>query len=232
MNCTACIALGGGSAIDCGKAISILIANGGEPLDYLEVIGKGKKFSKPSVPFIAIPTTSGTGSEVTKNAVLDVTEHNVKVSMRSEFMLPKLTIIDPQLMVSAPPEVTASSGLDALTQVIEPYISNKANPITDALCIAAIQKARNSLVLACQDGSNIAAREDMAFVALCGGLALANSKLGAVHGIAGVLGGLLHASHGVLCASLLPYTLEVTLKVLRENEGNTKINSKKISYPI
>ena len=202
--CTVVVGVGGGSVLDGAKAIAALLANGGEPLDYLEVIGAGRKVEKPSVPFLAVPTTSGTGSEVTRNAVLASPEHRVKVSLRSVLMLPRLALLDPELTVTVPPDVTASTGLDALTQVLEPFVSSRANPLTDAVCRDGLTRAARSLRRVYDDGADIDAREDMALVSLYGGMALANAGLGAVHGFAGPLGGMLGAPHGALCARLLP----------------------------
>jgi alcohol dehydrogenase class IV len=214
--CDLVIGIGGGSVIDAGKAIAVLLTNGGEPLDYLEVIGKGQPLTKPPAPYIAIPTTAGTGSEVTKNAVLTSPEHRVKVSLRSNLTLPRLAVVDPELTYSMPPEITASTGLDALTQVIEPYVSNLANPLTDAICHEGIRRGARSLRRACEDGSDAAAREDMAITSLFGGLALANAKLGAVHGLAGPLGGMFHAPHGAICGRLLPYVMAANVQALQE----------------
>jgi len=209
------IGIGGGSVLDTGKVIAALLTNQGELMDYLEVIGKGRQLEKRSVPYIAIPTTAGTGTEVTRNAVIASPAHRVKVSMRSPFMLPEVAIVDPELTYSLPPSVTASTGLDALTQLIEPYVSIGANPLTDAICREGIKRAARSLLTAFRDGSNTTAREDMSLASLFGGLALANAKLGIVHGIAGVIGGMIPAAHGVLCARLLPFVMEMNLKVLR-----------------
>jgi alcohol dehydrogenase class IV len=209
------VAVGGGSVLDGAKAIAALLANGGEPLDYLEVIGAGRRIEKPSVPLVAVPTTSGTGSEVTRNAVLASPEHRVKVSLRSVLMLPRLALLDPVLTVSVPPRVTASTGLDALTQVLEPFVSCRANPLTDALCRDAFSRAARSLRRAYEDGSDVDAREDMALVSLYGGMALANAGLGAVHGFAGPLGGMLGVPHGELCAGLLPEVMAANLRALR-----------------
>ncbi len=212
------IALGGGSVIDAGKAIAALLTNGGEPLDYLEVIGRGQALTRPSAPFIAIPTTAGTGAEVTRNAVLASPEHGVKVSLRSPYMLPTLAVVDPQLTHSLPPAVTASTGLDALTQVLEPYVSRQANPLTDSLCREGLARASTALRQAYADGEDAEAREDMALVSLFGGLTLANAKLGAVHGFAGVLGGKYDAPHGAICGRLLPHVMEVNIAALEERE--------------
>ena len=219
--CDAVIAFGGGSAIDAGKAIAALCTNPGEPLDYLEVIGKGQPLTQPPTPFIAIPTTAGTGAEVTRNAVLASPEDRVKVSLRHPLMLPKLAIVDPQLTYELPPEITATTGLDALTQLIEPFTCNRANPITDALCREAIPRAARSLQRACENPTP-AAREDMALASLYGGLALANSGLGAVHGFAAPIGGMLEAPHGAVCAALLPHVMAANLKALPEENRYTE----------
>ncbi len=213
--CDMVISLGGGSALDAGKAIAAILANGGEPLDYLEVIGRGLPLARPSVPFVAIPTTAGTGSEVTRNAVLGSPEHRVKVSLRSPHMLPSLAVVDPELTCSAPPPVTASTGLDALTQLIEPYLGLRANPMTDAFSREGMRRVARSLERAFVDGNDAEAREDMAFASLLGGLALSNASLGAVHGLAGPLGGMFPAPHGAVCARLLPVVLEANLRALQ-----------------
>lgn len=213
--CDMVIAFGGGSVLDTGKAIAALLTNPGDPLDYLEVIGQGKKIAHASAPFIAIPTTAGTGSEVTSNAVLASPEHHVKVSLRSPLMLAKVALIDPLLTHSAPPDVTAQTGLDALTQVMEPYVSNKANPLTDAICREGMQRAARSLRRAYEHGDDAEARENMALVGLFGGLALANAKLGAVHGFAGPFGGMYDAPHGAICARLLPFVMAANVAALR-----------------
>ena len=214
-SCDLVIALGGGSAIDTGKAIAALLANGGDPLDYLEVVGKGQPLRLPSAPFIAIPTTAGTGSEVTRNAVLGSREQHVKASLRSPHMLPRLAVVDPQLTFDLPPALTASTGLDALTQLIEPFVSVRANPMTDLYCLQGMRLVAASLRRAYFEGSDRAARTDMSFASLLGGLALANAGLGAVHGFAAPLGGLFDAPHGALCAALLPHAMRVNIGALR-----------------
>jgi len=213
------IGMGGGSVIDTAKAIAALLTNSGDIIDYLEVIGRGEPLSCPSAPCIAIPTTAGTGAEVTKNAVLTSQEHKVKVSLRSPTMLPDLAIVDPELTYSMPPSLTASTGLDALTQVLEPFVSVKSNPLTDAICIEGLKRAARSLHRAFKDGSDTRAREDMAIVSLFGGLTLANSKLGAVHGIAGPMGGMFPVPHGVICARLLPFVVEVNVRALQRHNS-------------
>lgn len=216
------IGVGGGSVIDAGKAIAALATNEGDIIEYLEVIGGGKPLSSPPKKFIAIPTTAGTGAEVTKNAVLDSLEHRTKVSLRSPLMFPHIALIDPELTYSMPPDVTASTGLDALAQLIEAYVSNKSNPLTDALCIQGIRLVAHSLYPAVVNGSNSQARMEMALASLFGGIALANAKLGAVHGFAGPLGGMIHAPHGAICARLLPFVMEANLKALRSRSSDQK----------
>lgn len=217
------IGLGGGSALDTGKAISALLANPGEPLDYLEVIGRGQALKNQAAPFIAIPTTAGTGSEVTRNAVLASPEHHVKVSLRSPLMLPRLAVIDPELTHSLPPAITASTGLDALTQLIEPYTCNAPNPLTDAICREGLRRAARALQRAYHHGDDAAAREDMSIAALFGGLALANARLGAVHGFAGPIGGLFPAPHGAICARLLPFVIETNINALRSRASDSPV---------
>lgn len=216
--CELLIAIGGGSAIDAGKAIAALAANPGDVLDYLEVIGKGQPLQSPPFPMIAVPTTAGTGSEVTRNAVLGSKEHGVKASLRSPLMLPRVAIVDPQLTLGLPPAVTASTGLDALTQLIEPYVCLKANPVTDALCIDGLQAVKRSLAKAYENGTDAAARAGMSYASLLGGLALANAGLGVVHGFAAPIGGMFDAPHGAICAAILPHGMDVNIRALRERD--------------
>ncbi len=197
------LAVGGGSPIDLAKAAAMLLANGGDPMDYIEVVGRGRTITLPALPVVAVPTTAGTGAEVTANAVLTVPEHRVKASLRHAGMIPRHAVVDPELTLACPPHVTAASGMDALTQCLEPYVSNQANPATDGWARSGLQAAGRSLLRAHEDGADLAARTDMALCSLMGGLALANAKLGAVHGFAGVLGGVTGAAHGALCAALL-----------------------------
>jgi alcohol dehydrogenase class IV len=213
--CDFVIAFGGGSAIDAGKAIAAMLTNEGELLDYLEVIGRGRTLTKAAAPFIAIPTTAGAGAEVTRNAVLASPEHKFKVSLRSPLILPKVALIDPELTYDLPPAITASTGLDALTQLIEPYTCCRANPMVDALCVEGIRRAARSLRAAFTDGQNREAREDMSVASLFGGLALANAGLGAVHGFAAPIGGMFAAPHGAVCAVLLPHVMATNLRALR-----------------
>lgn len=219
-NCQVVIAIGGGSVLDTGKAISVLMTNEGGIVDYLEVIGKGKALSRPGIPLITIPTTAGTGAEVTRNAVIGSPEHGVKVSLRSPYMLAKVAIIDPGLSYSMSKSVTASTGMDALTQLIEPFVSNQANPLTDALCKEGMLRVARSLKKAYLNGNEIDARIDMALASLMSGLALANAKLGVVHGFASVLGGMLCAPHGAICARLLPPAMAVNVAAIHAREAS------------
>ena len=216
-DCEMVIGFGGGSALDAAKAIAAMLANGGELLEYVEIIGRGKPLAKPSVPFIAIPTTAGTGAEVTRNAVLASPEHRVKVSLRSPLMLAKVALVDPELTYALPPVITGRTGLDALTQLIEPFVCSRANPMTDGLCVEGLRRAARSLRIAFRDGQNKSAREDMAVASLFSGLALANAGLGAVHGFAGPMGGKFPvAPHGAICAALLPHVMSTNIRALRQ----------------
>jgi alcohol dehydrogenase class IV len=212
--CDMVIAIGGGSVIDAGKAISALLTNYGDLFDYLEVIGRAQQVTKPPAPYIAIPTTAGTGTEVTKNAVIISTEHGVKVSMRSALLLPRLVVVDPELTYSMPPSITASTGLDALTQLMEAFVSLRANPLTDGICREGLIRAARSLKAAFENGDNMEARQNMSLASLFSGLALANAGLGAVHGFAAPLGGRFNAPHGVICARLLPFVMETNVRAL------------------
>lgn len=214
--CDLVVAMGGGSAIDAGKAIAALLSNPGDPLDYLEVVGRGLPLQSAPAPFIAIPTTAGTGAEVTRNAVLGVPEQRVKVSLRSPLMLPRAALIDPELTYGLPPALTASTGMDALTQCLEPFVSPAATPLTDGLCREGLARAARGLRQAYTHGHDAAAREDMAVASLCGGLALANARLGAVHGFAAPLGGMFPAPHGAICGRLLAPVMAINIRALRE----------------
>ena len=208
------LSIGGGSVVDAGKAIAALATNQGDIFDYLEVIGRAQPLVVAPLPFIAIPTTAGTGSEVTRNAVLASPEHKVKVSLRSAAMLPRVALVDPVLTWSLPPAQTAASGLDALTQLIEPYVSSRANPLVDAICKEGIRHAVRALRRVYVDGNDADARRDMAFASLCSGLALANAGLGAVHGFAGPFGGAYGAPHGAVCAALLAPVFAANVRAL------------------
>jgi alcohol dehydrogenase class IV len=210
------IGFGGGSAIDAAKAIAALATNDGDVLDYLEVVGQGKPLERAPLPFIAVPTTAGTGSEVTRNAVLGSPEHGVKASLRSPLMLAKAAIIDPELTYDLPPSLTASTGLDALTQLIEPYVSARANAMVDLFCLEGMRRVAVSLRRAYHDGNDREARESMSFASLLGGLSLANAGLGVVHGFAAPVGGMFEAPHGAVCAAVLPHGMAVNIRALGE----------------
>jgi len=217
--CDFVIGFGGGSVIDTGKAVAAMLNNAGELLDYLEVVGKGQPLRNKSKPYIAIPTTAGTGSEVTKNAVVSVPDKHVKVSMRSNFMLPDIALIDPQFTLGLSREVTATSGMDAFIQVVEPYVCNTPNAMVDMFCRDAIGRAAKSLPMVVENGNDVEARINMSWVSLMGGLSLANAKLGAVHGFAGPIGGMFDAPHGAVCAALMPAVMRVNSELIKEREG-------------
>lgn len=220
-NCELILGFGGGSVLDAGKAIAALAANEGEIEDYIEVIGRALPLTLPSKPYMAIPTTAGTGAEVTRNAVLTSPVHRVKVSLRSPMMIPRLALIDPELTYPLPPEITAGTGLDALTQLIEPFVSLKANPLTAAICRQGIQRVACSLRRAYEEADNEIARQDMALASLFGGLALANAGLGAVHGLAAPIGGMFPAPHGQVCARLLPLVMAVNIRALQDRSPDS-----------
>ena len=213
--CDVVVAVGGGSVIDAGKALAALVGNPGDLFDYLEVVGRGLPLRHPALPMVALPTTAGTGAEVTANAVLLSPAHGVKVSLRSPDLIPTLAVVDPELSVSLPPRQTAASGMDALTQLLECFTSHAASPLTDPFCRDGIARAARSLPRAVADGTDLRARSDMALAALFSGMALANAKLGAVHGFAAPLGAMLGAAHGEICAALLPHVMEMNIMALR-----------------
>jgi alcohol dehydrogenase class IV len=211
--CDLVIGIGGGSVLDTAKAVACLLGNGGEAIDYLEVVGRGRPITKPSAPFLAVPTTAGTGSEATRNAVLADPASGTKASLRHETLLPRMALLDPLLTHSLPPEVTARTGLDALIQLIEPYVSRRAHPMIDALALAGIRRAAAALPRAFADGDDASAREDMLLAALWSGMALAHCGLGASHAIAGPLGGSFPVPHGFACAATIPYVMTANLRV-------------------
>ena len=209
------IGFGGGSVIDAAKAIAVMMTNSGTLLDYLEIIGQGKPILHKPADVIAVPTTAGTGTEVTKNAVISSPEHKLKVSLRSPMMIPKVALIDPELTISMPQAITASTGMDALTQLIEAFTSKQANPMTDSLIREGVRRASRSLRVAYHEPGNIQAREDMCLASLIGGMALANAGLGAVHGFAAVIGGMFDAPHGEVCACLLPAVVQENIAAIK-----------------
>lgn len=216
--CDLVVALGGGSAIDAGKAVAGLLTNGGSVLDYMEVIGQGRKLTQPAAPWIAMPTTAGTGAEVTRNAVIGCPEKRFKASLRSELLLPRIALIDPCLAVGVPRHVTASSGMDALCQLIESYTSNRAQPLTDALALHGIRLAARALPRVVAAGDDLEARAQMALAALISGIALTNVGLGAVHGFAAPAGANYPIPHGAVCARLLPPVIEANVAALRDED--------------
>lgn len=197
------VGIGGGAVLDAAKIVAALASNGGDPLDYAEVIGAGRPLAVRSLPVVAVPTTAGTGSEVTANGVVTSVEHKVKVSLRSASMLPAVALVDPELTIACPPAVTAHAGLDALVQCIEPFVSPFANPLVDGFCREGIRRAASGLRRAYAQPGDVAARTDVSLCALLSGLALANGKLGAAHGLAGPLGGYLGAPHGAITAAVM-----------------------------
>ena len=213
--CDAVLGFGGGSALDVAKAAAVLATTGTDPMEHLEVIGAGRPIVKPGLPCVAVPTTAGTGSEVTRNSVLS--GGGVKASLRSPLMLPKVAVVDPDLLVGLPSPTIAASGMDALSQLIEPLLSQRANPFSDALARDGIRRSARSLRQAYEEGMEDAAvREDLALASLFGGMCLANSGLGAVHGIAAAAGARLSAPHGAVCAAVLAAAMEINLSALRE----------------
>jgi alcohol dehydrogenase class IV len=217
------IACGGGSVIDLGKAAAALLANPQDPFEYLEVVGRARPLPRPALPLIAVPTTAGTGAEVTKNAVLASSLHGVKASLRHDSLLPAVALVDPKLTLAMPPAVTAATGLDALTQCLEPYVSCQHNPLTDALALEGLRLGARSLSRAFRSGDDLSAREDMALCSLFGGLSLANAKLGAVHGFAAPIGGQFESPHGAVCARLLPLVMEANVAALRERDPSSPL---------
>ena len=208
------IGIGGGAVLDTAKAVAALLANPGPLLDYLEVIGSGRRLENHPLPVIAVPTTAGTGSEATRNAVFLSPAHRVKVSLRDHRLIPRIALIDPELAVSLSPALTAATGLDALTQLLEPFVGPRANPLTDGICREGLARTARSLERAFRDGSDLEARSGMALAALGGGIALANAGLGAVHGLAGPLGGSFPAPHGAVCGRLLPVVMAANIRAL------------------
>lgn len=210
------VGLGGGAALDMAKALAGLIPAPGGIMDHLEVVGRGLPLAAPPLPYVAIPTTAGTGAEATRNAVIGLPDHGRKVSIRDERLLPRLAIVDPALTDHCPRGVTLASGLDAVAQVIEPYVSCRATPFTDALVLPVILPGLQALIRLMQT-QDPAARDRLAWTSLCGGIALANGGLGAVHGLAGVIGGVTPAAHGAICGALLAPVLRMNERLLPDS---------------
>lgn len=220
------LGVGGGSVLDSAKAIAGLASNPGDVMDYLEVVGAGKPLVARQYPIVLAPTTAGTGSECTRNAVLDVPERKVKVSLRSQTLLADIAIVDPTLTLSVPPNVTAFTGMDALAQVYEPFLSRRANPLVDALCREGMTTAIHALPSVVRNGNRLEDRKKMCYTSMLGGMALANAGLGAIHGFAGPLGGLLHAPHGAICARLFPAVVRQNWLAAQQNRCTAEIKMK------
>ncbi|MBK1879822.1 iron-containing alcohol dehydrogenase [Pelagicoccus mobilis] len=220
------LAIGGGSVIDTGKAVAALATNSGQLIDFLEGVGKGKALTEDSLPFMAIPTTAGTGSEVTRNSVIGVPKAGVKVSLRSASMLPTWAVVDPELTYDLPPEIAAYTGMDALIQCLEAYLSKNSNPLTDGIAREGLRLAARSIKAACKAPLDTHAKADLCAASLCGGIALANAKLGSIHGFAGPLGGMINAPHGAICASLLVPCYSANLRALDSRDPQNPSRSK------
>lgn len=227
-NIQAVVGVGGGSVVDAGKAISAMLPHNNSIMDHLEGVGKGILHSGEKVPYLAVPTTSGTGSEVTKNAVIsEVGSQGFKKSIRHENLIPDGVIVDSELLITCPSHITAACGLDAFTQLLEPYLSPTASPITDALAWSGLTAIGPNLLAACGEGANnLAVREAMAYGSLLSGICLANAGLGIVHGLASPLGGFFPIPHGVVCGTLLAAANETNWKALQRRKSNDVAVSK------
>jgi len=214
------VAIGGGSVIDAGKAISAMMYKTGTITDFLEVVGH-KEHPGTKLPFIAVPTTSGTGSEATKNAVIsDVGKEGFKRSLRHDNIVPDIALVDPELTLNCPPDITAASGMDCFTQLTEAYLSDKSNQYTDALATEGLRSVKDSLVKSYIDGGNIEARAGMSFAALTSGICLANAGLGVVHGFASSIGGMYNIPHGLICGTLMAISNKINVRELRRKNVN------------
>jgi alcohol dehydrogenase class IV len=212
------LGIGGGSAMDLAKAVAALATNrqGDSVLDFLEGVGRGLPIDQEPLPLMVLPTTAGTGSEATKNAVISSYDPAFKKSLRSSRMVPNVVLVDPELTVSVPADITAHTGMDAITQLIESFLSKRAQPIPQALCLAGLQNAVPALAEAVRDGTNRPARETLSHAALLSGMALANSGLGLAHGVAAALGVHCKVPHGLACAVMLPTALRINAEVCRD----------------
>jgi alcohol dehydrogenase class IV len=212
--CALVIGIGGGAAVDTAKAVAAMAPRMESVELYLEGVGDGRVLDAPGLPCVAIPTTAGTGAEVTRNAVIASRERRYKKSLRSLHVVPRVAIVDPGLAVTAPASVTAASGMDAIVQLIEPYVSRKAQPVTDALAAQAIPAAVEALPRACADGADLAARSAMALAALYSGVCLSHAGLGVVHGLAAAIGAVTSVPHGVVCARLVAESMRQNARAL------------------
>jgi alcohol dehydrogenase class IV len=214
------VAIGGGSVLDAGKAISAMLTVPGSIRDYLEGIGH-REHPGTKIPFIAIPTTSGTGSEATKNAVIsEVGPRGFKKSLRHDYFVPDMAILDPELTLNCPPELTAACGMDCFTQLTEAFLSDKASDYTDVFALLGLKAIKNSLVRSVRNGEDITARADMSYASLNSGICLANAGLGTVHGFASSIGGWYNIPHGLICGTLMAVTNRVNVRELRACSGN------------
>src|SRR5664280_338979 len=221
--------IGGGSVIDAGKAISAMMDRSESVVEFLEGIGN-KEHPGTKLPYIAIPTTSGTGSEATKNAVISrIGKNGFKKSLRHNNFVPDIALVDPELTLHCPKDITASSGMDCFTQLIEAYLSDKSNDYTDALAIEGLKAIKPSLIRSYNKGEDIEARTGMSFAALTSGICLANAGLGVVHGFASSIGGMYNIPHGLICGTLMAASNEVNIRELR-NEGTNEVALKKYAF--
>ena len=213
------IGIGGGSALDAAKAIAGLLIPGNSVMDHLEGVGPELPYIGPATPFIAVPTTAGTGSEATKNAVLSVRGNNgFKKSFRDDKLVAEYALVDPDLLATCPPAVIAANGMDALTQLLESYVSSRAAPMTDSLAWGGMKAARDGLLAVYADAGNAAARERMAYAALVSGITLAQVGLGSVHGLAAPLGAFFPIPHGVACGTLVATATRVNIEAMRARQ--------------
>lgn len=217
------IAMGGGSVIDVGKALAALIPNQGSVYDYAEVVGRNVPLQAKPLPFIAIPTTAGTGAEVTSNAVLRSAQEKVKVSMRSPEMLPDVAIVDPMLTYGLDKGLSGQGAMDAFCHLMEAYVCGQPNPITDMICEEGLRRLAGAIFPACEDDDR-RARSDLSFAAMLGGMAVMNAKLGAAHGLASALGGKLDVPHSVITAELTPYVMQENIEVAKESGRSDILN--------
>ncbi len=216
----AVLSVGGGSAIDAGKAIAGLLPLGHSVMEYLEGVGRGSAYPGPSLPFVAVPTTAGTGGETSKNAVLSVRgEGGYKKSFRDEKLVAHSIVVDPELSLECPADITAACGMDAFTQLLESYVSSQASPMTDALALSGMTYIRDCFLKACRNGSDIGARTGMAYAAFISGLTLANAGLGSVHGMASPLGAFFPIPHGVACGTLVAEAARMNIHALLKRDA-------------